>query len=527
MQKLLITPTPAYSYREFDHDLKQPECEGFSLKRATLVALPYICLYQPVGFLLGVGMGGCRVVKNISAYEQTTESFLQTAASVAALVSTIFMHPVGVVISTFHDIGIEWGDFVREVKSGHYEEGMGSLIQVANSSAYLAMFALGGGEWLAYSLVLQLLNLLYKARREYTRGRYFEVIGHLGMATIRGRQVGGALNALGISLEKLKISNVLYYLRMPFDQTMGRVMRCTGSYVSCNKPVESGVIGRVQWIASTVFLISSIPLSLALFGVAAMIDSVRGKFDSNRYEYLEGTADAKLGSPKKIMTWNVCSLFGGLSIPFGGVAPVEDRVHAIAQNIIETQADLVCLQEVSPPAAYLLYEQLKTEYKYFFARIEPDPLLTLDSGIFVASKSPLINPSVTALPRLGLMRRAFFSFKIGETTFGVTHLEPGQGEAAKAMREKQLRVILSQAPEIFLGDMNENFFDTCLKETYASPNIPEKVTATDRFIGVPMDFSIDYILSRSRDRVKVLLKEAYEIGKWALSDHHILVAETE
>ena len=318
-----------------------------------------------------------------------------------------------------------------------------------------------------------------------------------------------------------------YYLRMPFDKTMERAIQLTLSHTPCKVPVKTNVFDRVQFVVTTTLLILAIPISLGLFVLAGVIDAVRWKFDLHRYEYLEGLGKEKMEGPKKIVTWNVCALFGGLPIPFGGMAPVEQRVYEIAQSILDTQADLVCLQEVSPPAAYLLYQKLQMEYKYFYTRIDPDPLFTLDSGLFVASKTLLIEPMVTPLPRAGMLHRALFSFKAGEITFGVTHLEAGQGAAATAVRVQQVAEILKRPPDILVGDMNDNLSAIGLLPTYQNSNSAEMITATDRFIGASVNFSIDYILSLSGNKIEVVLKEAYDSleGKWATSDHHMLISE--
>lgn len=512
-------------YREFDHDLPGIKSNDFSIKRLVLVALPYMSLYQPASFLLSATMGSCRVVANLSKYWVGELSFLETALSVGALASTIFAHPLGLVVSTAHDIVIEGSDLAREIRFGQYKQAIGSFIQLANSITYLGLMTAGGPQLLAYSLVLQVLNSLYKAREEYAKKRYLEAAGHLGMAAARGYQMLSVLSALGICLEKIRIDELLYYLRMPFDKTMESAIRLTLPHTPSKESKTCSLLDRVRFVATTALLIPAIPLSLGLFGLASIIDAVRWKFNLNHFEYLEGAGKEKTGTPRVFITWNVCALFGGLPIPFGGVAPVEERMQDIAQNILDTQADLVCLQEVSPPAAQLLYRELKGEYRHFYTRIDPDPLLTLDSGLFVASKMPLTNPTVTPLTRLGMLHRALFSFEIGEDTFGVTHLEAGLGEASFAIREQQLVEILKKSPRFLLGDMNEKLSSGSLLPIYHNLNDPEMITATDRFIGTPIDFSIDYVLSKSVDKIKVVLEKAYDdLGKWAISDHHILIA---
>ena len=94
-------------YREFDHDLTVIKPEELSATRLVLIVLPYVSLYKPASFLLSAGMGSCRAVTNISRYWAGEGSFLETAVSVAALVSTILAHPLGLLVSTVHDIGIE------------------------------------------------------------------------------------------------------------------------------------------------------------------------------------------------------------------------------------------------------------------------------------------------------------------------------------------------------------------------------------------------------------------------------------
>jgi endonuclease/exonuclease/phosphatase family metal-dependent hydrolase len=328
------------------------------------------------------------------------------------------------------------------------------------------------------------------------------------------------------------VNTAILYLRDPFDKTMGRALECMFSYAPFKAGYKKSLAEKVQFVFTTIFYVAIIPLSLTLFGVALSVNGIRQMCNKHRFTYLEGSALEKKGSLKTILTWNVCALFGGLCIPFGGMAPFAKRASLIARKIIDTNADLVALQEVSPPAADMLYRKLRKEYKHFYVRINPDPLLTLDSGLFIASKVKLNDPTVISLPLAGRMKRAFFSFHVNEYNFLTTHLEPGTSEADVSMRQRQVAALFTHVvpseKTVIMGDLNIERGREFEKSGLASRFVDRyegEPTATDHFIGkVDEHQSIDYILTTPDLKLDISMNEGFNLDGPALSDHHMLIA---
>ena len=71
--------------------------------------------------------------------------------------------------------------------------------------------------------------------------------------------------------------------------------------------------------------------------------------------------------------------------------PNSQRVDQISQMILESDADIVALQEVSDLSdGYRLYDKLKSKYSDFYFNAGATPfILQNNSGLFVASKVPV------------------------------------------------------------------------------------------------------------------------------------------
>ena len=315
------------------------------------------------------------------------------------------------------------------------------------------------------------------------------------------------------------LESLLYFLRMPFDKTMERVLELTMAHAPAKHTVASSLLERIQFIVTTVLMIPTIPFTILSYSLAALVDA----FNPARFTYWEGKGAEKESVPKVLMTWNVCALFGGLCIRFGGVAPIDKRVDEIAQTIIRKNPDVVCLQEVSQPAAHLLFGALKDDYRHIY-HVNHDPLM-LGSAIMVASKHRLESFEVTSLPRGGALKKELVTFKIGNLSVGTAHLQAGLGAQDAASRAVQVAKILENPPQIFLGDMNAKFSETRLGTVYQNTLLRDVPTATDAFIGKPWRDQVDYIVAEAPLQVETEIGEAYQEGEWAMSDHHFLTGK--
>ncbi|MBS3904739.1 MAG: endonuclease/exonuclease/phosphatase family protein [Simkania sp.] len=214
----------------------------------------------------------------------------------------------------------------------------------------------------------------------------------------------------------------------------------------------------------------------------SQLKEINAKHDSNPFIYLESATPSKAtlqdNTPKQltILTLNTCFVPGNFPYLYGGVIqPWQKRVLPLAKKILETHADVICLQEVHEEEASLaLYEALKNEYTYFYGAMGPRVLgfslntLGRPSGLFVASKYPIENPQFTRFAETGFpMNYGFFDFTItdGTTALGhiyTTHMQSLNWDQFAQIRALQLEQILEKMhedldrtiPFFLCGDLN-------------------------------------------------------------------------
>lgn len=194
--------TPSYYHREYKNDIgKKAEVNSLAhqCQRVALVALPFFSLYKPLSLPLSLAMGGLRTFTSVMQLLESIKqggnaqdipyNLLQTTIAVVALAGTIFAHPLGMVISTIHDLTVEVTQLVYHLKKGEYGKAMGSYLGIVNNALYLTLFLHGGLEIAVASLVIQGLTGLYHSQAEFRKGHYIEGLGHLLMSIIRGNQL--------------------------------------------------------------------------------------------------------------------------------------------------------------------------------------------------------------------------------------------------------------------------------------------------------------------------------------------------
>ena len=184
---------PPYSHREYSHDLPQEDSSNI-YKRVTLVALPFLSLYQPLNLPISLGMGSTRIwtstnqlMNDIQSGDCKKISFdlLQTTVAVIALASTIFAHPIGRILTTSQDIIFELSDLIQSLQNGDTEASLISLTKIINNAFYLALLCHGGLELSIVSFVMQAITLVISSREEFKKGHGLEGYGNLLMVAVR------------------------------------------------------------------------------------------------------------------------------------------------------------------------------------------------------------------------------------------------------------------------------------------------------------------------------------------------------
>ena len=186
--------------------------------------------------------------------------------------------------------------------------------------------------------------------------------------------------------------------------------------------------------------------------------------------HLKGESPLKSSSKKEFSVFCLNTCFQPGDLPgyiYGGVAPWKERESKLANLILASDADVVCLQEVHGlDACYAIVERLKDNYSEFYVSIGPRVFgfsfqtLGLPSGLFVASKFPIKNPRFTLFPKSGLqMNYGCFDFLLndGEGPLAhiyTTHMQSLGQDKFPEIRAEQLTHILETMEADYLRDEN-------------------------------------------------------------------------
>lgn len=148
-------------------------------KRIALAAVPFFSLHASLRLPVSIAMGTLRV------WNADHKDISGTAIAIIALVSSIFQHRIGMMITTTHDLLIE----INQVRKGKtWEEVSKSLVKILNHLVYLALISHGGLELCILSCALQAVINLIQSREEFKNGRWVEGFANLLMSGFRLHQ---------------------------------------------------------------------------------------------------------------------------------------------------------------------------------------------------------------------------------------------------------------------------------------------------------------------------------------------------
>lgn len=253
----------------------------------------------------------------------------------------------------------------------------------------------------------------------------------------------------------------------------------------------------------------------------------------------------------KILTWNICSFAGRLSLSFGGMNPWQTRVDALVEKMRAENPDVIILQEVFDVAlAEVLIKKLKDVYPHFYTHLGPNPLC-LTSGQMVITRCIPHSFSFTSFTNNGgAMHRGFAALELkaqpedSQSSLRIItmHLDAEdqnkrivQGKQIKAKQEE-----LSVLATVCVGDLNTEpgQLSTVLDGCCVIPSAARKPTCTNAFtykwkgkVTGPMEETIDHILvcqnaHSARIGVKYLpsIKAIDPTTNKPISDHDGVVA---
>ena len=208
---------PAVYHREYENDFPTKEAADHPFfsqcLRLSQIALPFISCYRPLGKPLSILLGASRTVSSlpqlIEAFasqrtEEVGKALLKTAIVTTALACSIFAHPLGMVVTTAHDMIQNISEMLDALKAKNYKKAAEMGLHLLNNALYLGCFFAGSLELSIASIGCQIFLGLYNSCDEFKKGRYLESAGHLLMVGIRGHQMHGQVQTLQLknALEK-------------------------------------------------------------------------------------------------------------------------------------------------------------------------------------------------------------------------------------------------------------------------------------------------------------------------------------
>jgi hypothetical protein len=162
-------------HREYANDIPPQTELG---KRIAVAVLPFLGLHSALRNPLNVFMDSARVWNSKNTMDRTLAGI--------ALVSTVFKHPLGQILTTLQDIILE----VKKLnKCRSHEEASKSLIKILNHLLYVALVTQGGLGLSTICIAIQGVVGLIQARDEFKNDRWIEGCANLLMSCIRLQQL--------------------------------------------------------------------------------------------------------------------------------------------------------------------------------------------------------------------------------------------------------------------------------------------------------------------------------------------------
>ncbi|MDP1609259.1 MAG: hypothetical protein Q8L98_08120 [Chlamydiales bacterium] len=228
---------PAIYHRDYENDFpKKDEVKNkvFSqCLRVTQVALPFISLYKPLGQPLSVVLGSARVISSVAQMVDAISSkdsnairktVIETAIATTALACSIFAHPLGMIVSTAHDMVTNVTELIQAVQNKDYKRAAEIGLHLTNNALYLGCFFAGSLEWSIASIGFQIFLGIYNSCDELKKGNYFEGCGHMLMAGIHGKQMHDQIQLLQF---QKKIEKILLTLKSQINENASNASETT------------------------------------------------------------------------------------------------------------------------------------------------------------------------------------------------------------------------------------------------------------------------------------------------------------
>ncbi|MBI5346480.1 MAG: hypothetical protein HZB76_05000 [Chlamydiae bacterium] len=203
--KSTMIEEPYYYHRNYKNDLnKTKEENNLSLnkrifllgKRVILAAIPFLSFSRALRYPFSIAMDSCRTYKCYNDLVKAKDAknnekryaLVHTIIAVAALAATFFASPIGLVITTCHDIIISGSESIASLQKKDWQNSLVAIANVASSALYLAVLFTCSIEVIVLSFGAQVLLGFYNAGKDLKNGNNIEGLSEILMTAFRINQ---------------------------------------------------------------------------------------------------------------------------------------------------------------------------------------------------------------------------------------------------------------------------------------------------------------------------------------------------
>jgi len=467
--------------------------------RVFFAALPFIALHKPFGRAVTFTADAIKIVSSFNELvnEKDAKRIVQAAVAVSALAGTFFMHPLGLCISTLHDLGFDLSEVMLQLQAGNTQEAIYSVFLAVQHLLYLGTMVVGSLEIVALSMLFNMAIEVGRSKQEFQKGNILEGSSHMLMSLVRFSQAVPFMeksmfkhNMAGKELSRkltetvAKVRDTIAYHFYSYARTLTsphwKLTETWLNTVSSFKNDECSSWQKTASAAKSVFsTIMLLPFALSGLVVGQTLHFSAFLLSTRPFIHLKGNVQPKQTSDRSFSTFqlNCCLPSGGFARMFGGIdKPNKERVEEIAAMILKSKANVVCLQEVSDlNDAKYLYEKLSDRFAEFYFHMGATPfILQNNSGLMVASDMAIeegseeLHSFSDIKGTESMVNKCFFLFTTKLANFITTHLSPSSSDIDPTTGETYTRLeeqkrILSALQKrtrennksfFILGDMN-------------------------------------------------------------------------
>ena len=385
--------------------------------RVALAALPFFTLYKPFSYPLALGMGGMRLIaagKDLWDGKQGALPCVHVAVATAALAGTLFGHPLGMLITSVHDLALDLRRLAESLQEGDYKHAMVELLQAINEALYITLFLGAGVEIVVASLSVQFLIGIHRSWDHFQKGEKLEGVSYLLMSLIRGHQAIRQCQSICIQKEiqkaqeedkpYLPLANRIQISFANAGYRINGLARWTIRQISfCLSPAQS-TFSNLQ-TAAKVMLVTPFVLTSFLFSTPCYLAASYAGI--GRFERIEANSPSNVAPSDQIhvMFQNICgqnpwSIFtGGYPPPLEVGPDGKTRSDAILETILKENPDIYCGQEYDDlDTSRILGDHLAREGYTCVRDLGCNDPIFNHSGLFIASQSESVSDSIGFIP---------------------------------------------------------------------------------------------------------------------------------